>query len=634
MRVESRRNAAPADDPVAELKELAEAGRLAAEYLRAGELVDRLTGRDLIRAGRLLARLDPAGISRENPVMPIVTVGITGHGTLAAVIPALTAQLARHRMVLRPVPTSFDSYVVDLLDPDSEVNRARPDLVLCVLDPDVVFDDVPVPWRPEDVARAAAGRIGLIERIAERFDQAGRGTLALNTLPLLRRHTAALVDHRSRARLGSVWREANIRLLRLAEKHPSVVVLDLEPLVSEGVAVRDERLSLYAKAHLGEELLGAYAVEVGHLIRHLVGHTKKCVVLDLDDTLWGGVLGETGVTGVDLGGTRRGAAFAAFQRVVKQLGAQGVLLAVVSKNEPELVARVFREHPDTVLKETDFVAIVANWEAKHDNLRRLAGDLELSVDSFVFVDDSPFERELVRRELPGVAVVEVDSEPAWHIRNLARDGWFDTRELTADDTARVRRYRDEVARRGFLDRVASTEDYLRELGIRVRIGPATAAQLPRVSQLTLRTNQFNLTGARLQPPEVRELTADPATAPLVIHAEDRFGDQGLVGVIFTRREEDRMWIDNFLLSCRVFSRSIEEACLAWVLRHARDAGAALVLGAYRETARNRRVADFYPRNGFVRVAEYGDQVIFRHDLGELPPPPAHIRIDISEGEPA
>lgn len=634
MRVESRRNAAPADDPVAELKELAEAGRLAAEYLRAGELVDRLTGRDLIRAGRLLARLDPAGISRENPVMPIVTVGITGHGTLAAVIPALTAQLARHRMVLRPVPTSFDSYVVDLLDPDSEVNRARPDLVLCVLDPDVVFDDVPVPWRPEDVARAAAGRIGLIERIAERFDQAGRGTLALNTLPLLRRHTAALVDHRSRARLGSVWREANIRLLRLAEKHPSVVVLDLEPLVSEGVAVRDERLSLYAKAHLGEELLGAYAVEVGHLIRHLVGHTKKCVVLDLDDTLWGGVLGETGVTGVDLGGTRRGAAFAAFQRVVKQLGAQGVLLAVVSKNEPELVARVFREHPDTVLKETDFVAIVANWEAKHDNLRRLAGDLELSVDSFVFVDDSPFERELVRRELPGVAVVEVDSEPAWHIRNLARDGWFDTRELTADDTARVRRYRDEVARRGFLDRVASTEDYLRELGIRVRIGPATAAQLPRVSQLTLRTNQFNLTGARLQPPEVRELTADPATAPLVIHAEDRFGDQGLVGVIFTRREEDRMWIDNFLLSCRVFSRSIEEACLAWVLRHARDGGAALVLGAYRETARNRRVADFYPRNGFVRVAEYGDQVIFRHDLGELPPPPAHIRIDISEGEPA
>jgi FkbH-like protein len=621
-------------DPAAELWALSGSGRLPAEYPRVAGLIGRLTGADLIRAGRLLARLDTEEIRREHPATPVITAGITGHGTLAGLVPALTAQLARHGLVLRPVTTDFDSYVVELLDPDSTLRRARPDLVLCVLDPNVVFDEVPLPWRPEDVARAAADRIGLVERIAATFDEAGHGTLVLNTLPLLRRHAAPLVDHRSRARLGSVWRQANTRLLDLAGRYPSVVVLDLDPVVAQGVPVSDDRLSIYAKAHLTDELLAAYAVEIGHLARQLAGRTKKCLVLDLDNTLWGGVLGDDGVTGIQLGDTHRGEAFVAFQRVVKQLGAQGVLLAVVSKNEPDLVRRVLREHPCAVLAEPDFVEIIANWQPKHDNLSALARALGLSVDSFVFVDDSAFERELVRRELPEVAVVAVDDEPAWHVRNLLRDGWFDVREVTPDDRGRARRYRDEAARRGFLDRFDSIGEYLRELDTRVRIRPVTEAEAARVSQLTLRTNQFNLTGIRLQPREVLELTRQPDALPLGIHAGDRFGDHGLVGAVLARRDGELLRIENFLLSCRVFSRRIEEACLSWVLRHARDTGAAAVEGVYRATAKNRRVAGLYPHHGFVRVAGDGDVLTFRHGLAELPSPPVHVRLEVAEGEPA
>ncbi|MEV0411113.1 HAD-IIIC family phosphatase [Streptomyces sp. NPDC050448] len=621
----------------AELRDLADAGRLMSEYPRAGELMARLSGTELLKAGRLLARLDPEEISKAHPGTPLVTIGVTGHGTLGTLAPALTAQLARHGLVARPVLADFDNYVHELLDPAGELNAARPDLVLCVLDPMIVFDEVPLPWRPEDVERVAADKIGLIERLAARFAERP-GTLVLNTMPLLRAHTGQLVDHRSRARLGAVWREANARLLRLAEDNASVVVLDLEPIVAQGVPVVDDRLSTYAKAHLTDDLLFAYAAEIGHLARQMTGRTKKCLVLDLDDTLWGGVLGDDGVDGIEVGESYRGEAFLAFQKVVRQLGSQGVLLAAVSKNEPESVARALREHPRMAVREEDFVQVIANWQPKHDNLKHLADTLGLSVDSFVFVDDSAFERELVRRELPGVTIVEVDGEPAWHRRNLLRDGWFDVREVTAEDRIRTTRYRDDTARKSFLDSFASTEDYLRELDVRLRIGPATRAEAPRISQLTLRTNQFNMTAERLQPGEVLDLldrTRDPAPLALAVHAGDRFGDHGLVGAILARRDGHVLHIDNFLLSCRVFSRSIEEACLSWVLRHARATGATSVVAAYRETAKNRRVRDFYPRHGFVPTGEDGDTSdgddggvrTFRHALERIEPMPSHIRID-------
>ncbi|MET7938005.1 HAD-IIIC family phosphatase [Streptomyces sp. NPDC005322] len=632
------------DSAAAELRNLAEAGRLVAEYPRAGRLVARLSGADLLRAGRLLARLDPEDISRTHPEVPLVTIGITGHGTLAALAPALAAQLARHGLVARTALSGFDNYVFDLLDPAGALNAARPDLVLCVLDPMIVFDEVPVVWGADDVARVAAEKLALIERLAARFAETP-GTLVLNTMPLLPGHTRQLVDHRSRGRLGAVWREANARLLRLAEDNPSVVVLDLDPIAAQGVPVSDDRLSTYAKAHLTDGLLSAYAAEIGHLARQLTGRAKKCLVLDLDNTLWGGVLGDDGVDGIEIGEGHRGEAFLAFQRVVRQLGAQGVLLAAVSKNEPETVSRALREHPRMALREEDFVHIVANWQPKHDNLRQLAETLGLSVDSFVFVDDSAFERELVRRELPGVAVVDVDGEPAWHRSALLRDGWFDVREVTAEDRVRASRYREGAARKGFLDSFDSTEDYLRELGVHLRIGPATEAEAPRISQLTLRTNQFNLTAERLQPADVLALTKDPAALTLAVHAGDRFGDHGLVGAVLARRDGDLLHIDNFLLSCRVFSRSIEEACLCWVLRQARTTGASAVVGRYRETAKNRRVADFYPRNGFAPIGGpedggpedgapgVGHVLAFRHPLTDIAPVPSHIHLDdTSQGE--
>ena len=452
-----------------------------------------------------------------------------------------------------------------------------------------------------------------------------------NTVPLPHTWATPLVDQRSRARLGVLWREANARLLRLAETHASVVVLDLDPILAEGVPAVDPRLDVYAKAHLSPQLLTRYAREVGHLAANLAGRGRKCLALDLDGTLWGGVLGEDGADGIEAAGGRRGEAFGAVQRVVRQLGSQGVLLAAVSKNDVEQVRAVLREHPDLLVREDGFVRVSANWRPKHENLAELAADLNLAPEALVFADDSAYECGSVRSELPAVAVVHLDGDPALHVSNLLRDGWFDVQELTTEDGERVSRYRDELARKDFLQTFDSLEQYLRELRVVVRLGRARERELARVSQLTLRTNQFNLSAQRLRPAEVAALAADPDGLVLAVHAEDRFGENGLVGAVLAHREADLLHIDNFLLSCRVFSRGIEQACLSTVLRHARDRGVSAVTADYRHTSRNAVVREFYPGYGFVLVRDDGATRTFRHDLGEIVPAPEHVRLHADLG---
>ncbi|TYB45391.1 HAD-IIIC family phosphatase [Actinomadura chibensis] len=612
------------------LLDLHRTGKLVDRYPAVPGLLAGMSGAELVTAGRLLARLDPDEVAAAHPGVPAVTVAVTGHGTLAQLVPPLTAELARHGLLARPLVSDFDRWVFDLGDPDGDLYAAEPDLTLCVLDHMVVFDELPAPWRPDDVERATREKADLVERLAERFQESGRGTLVLNTVPLPHRFAAQLVDHGSRARLGVLWREFNVRLLRLAERFPAVTVLDLDPLVAEGEPATDPRLSQYAKAHLSPGLLARYARQVGHLARHVTGRTKKALVLDLDGTVWGGIVGEAGPEGIEVADGYRGEAFAAFQRVVKQLGAQGVLLAAVSKNDPEPVAAAFRDLPGMTLREDDLVRVVANWRPKHENLTELAAALGIGVDSFVFVDDSPYERGLVRHALPGVAVVAVDEEPALHVEALLRDGWFDARTLTEEDHARVGRYRAELDRKDFLDTFDSLADYLRGLDLTVRIAEADEAQVPRLSQITLRTNQFNLTTVRLQPSEVRALLDGPDTTVLAVEAGDRFGEHGVVGALFLRRDGATLHIDNFLLSCRVFSRGIEQACLAAVLAHARASGAARASGHYRASPKNGKVADFYQRNGFVPAAPGGQgdgtAARFDHDLAGIPDPPEHIHL--------
>jgi FkbH-like protein len=617
----------PEGAPLDELRALHRAGRVAADYPRVAGLLTAVSGADLVRAGRLLQQVPADDILAAAPDTPVVSAVVTGHGTLAALVPALTAELARHGFALRPTVTDHDSWVFELSDPASELYEADPDLALCVLDATAVFDEVPVPWQPQDVRQALDAKVSLIESLGSRFAQTARGTLVLNTIPLPRHFTAQLVDHRSRAQLGALWREANARLLRIAESNPKVVVIDLEPLIAEGVAAYDPRLSVYAKAHVPDALLAALATEVGHLARAVAGRGRKCLVLDLDGTLWGGILAEDGVEEIKIGEGYHGEAFAGFQRVIKQLGSQGILLAVASKNDLEPVRAAMAGHPGMVLREDDFVRVVANWQPKPLNLTALAEDLNIGVDSLVFVDDSPSEVGMVRTALPQVAVVPVGEDPAGHIAALLRDGWFDTRELTAEDRGRGGMYRTEMARKDFQSSFDSIDGYLRALEVTVRLTAVAEADVPRISQTTLRTNQFNLTTRRLQPGDVRALLESPDAVTVAIGAGDRFGSNGTVGAMFAHWQDKVLHLDNMLLSCRVFGRGIEQAALGSLLRYALDHGAEAVAGTYRPTKKNGKLRDFLPANGFTVVEESPDVTVYRHDLTSIAAVPGHLALD-------
>ncbi|MFJ6657166.1 HAD-IIIC family phosphatase [Streptomyces sp. NPDC091377] len=612
----------PAADPVADLHR---SGRLLAEYRRLPALLRGLGDDELQRAGRLLTRLSVDEVLARHPEQPVVSVAVTGHGTVAGLVPPLTAQLARHGLLLRPHVADFGGWLFDLADPASEVYAAGGDLVVCVLDADVVFDEVPRPWRPEDVARVLAEKVRLLDRLAATHASAGSGTLVYTTLPLPREFPAQLADHRSRARLGALWREGNARLLGLMEEHPGLVVLDLDQLLTGPAALGDARLAAYTGTPYTPELTAALARELGHLVRGRSGRAKKVLAVDLDGTLWGGVLGDDGPEGIEVAGGRRGRAFRRLQRALAQLASRGVLLAAVSKNDLEPVRQVLREHPEMTLREDDFVRVVANWEPKHGNLRALAEDLNLGLDSLVFVDDSAYECGLVARELPEVTVLHLDGDPALHTERVLADGWFDVRDVTEDDVRRPARYREELVRKDFLDSFASLDDYLRELEVRVELSAAGAPDTARLAQLTQRTNQFNLTTRRLQQDEIRALAGSPEHLVLALRCGDRFGDNGLVGAVFVRTGGPVWHIENFLLSCRVFARGIEQGCLAALLEHARAAGAEAVEARYTPSAKNGKVKDFYPRNGFAPSGHAEDgSVVFRHTLRRITAVPGHL----------
>jgi FkbH-like protein len=350
---------------------------------------------------------------------------------------------------------------------------------------------------------------------------------------------------------------------------------------------------------LAEHLLAALrAITVGH---------RKVLVLDLDNTLWGGIVGELGAAGVAVGDTPEGEAFVAFQRYLKSLSARGILLAVCSKNDPDDAREPFLRNPNMVLTLDDFVAFEANWQSKPDNLRRIARTLRLSLDSFVFFDDSKAEQEQMRQALAEVAIVNTPADPADYVSALQDGLWFETAAITSEDETRSARYAIERQRRDAEHISSSLEDYLGSLDMRAFVQPVTEEDLPRVVQLLSKTNQFNLTTRRHSRDAVRSIISRPGSLAFTLRLRDRFGDYGLVAVVLAAPASDRaaertLSIDTFLMSCRIIGRTAEHFLIGHLLREAGRLGYKTLRAEYIATAKNRLVDQFYPSVGFTKVS--------------------------------
>jgi FkbH-like protein len=410
----------------------------------------------------------------------------------------------------------------------------------------------------------------------------------------------------------------------LAERAPSYVTIhDVETLAANaGRRIwGNERFFLYAKMPCAPEYLVDYAHSVSSILAAQRGLSRKCLVLDLDNTVWGGVIGDDGLGGIRVGqGDPEGEGFLSFQRYVKNLQMRGVILAVCSKNDERTAREVFEKHPDMILRLDDISCFVANWTDKATNLQSIAQQLNIGLDSLVFIDDNPAERSIIRQMVPEVAVPEVSADPIEFVEVLERHRYFQVATLGSEDFKRTEYYRANMQRAEIQASAGRLEDFLRSLEMTATIGPIQATTLERSTQLINKSNQFNLTTRRRSVAEIMALTQSPDWLTITVSLSDRFGDNGLISVVLGHVQQDTLDIDTWLMSCRVLKRGVEEFLLNYLCEEAAARKLKRIGGEYIPTARNALVRDHYADLGFRNIeTKPGGHTIWQLSIADYEP---------------
>jgi len=530
---------------------------------------------------------------------------------------------------LRVAP--YDQFMQEMIDPGSATSGFSPELAIVVNTP---FNIPTWPEPGDPIGRA----LELAEQVCRHFldpcellhERCGTEVI-LNTFHPFPRRPLGNLGAKSADGAVNFVRRVNVLLGDLAP--PYVHLNDVAWLAQRYGLDRwfDRRLWFEAKQPVSPDYVPEYASNTAAIAAGIFGMSRKCLVVDLDNTLWGGVIGDDGLGGIRLGeGDPIGEVYKEIQQHLKALRARGVLLAVVSKNEEATAVLPFEKHPETVLRPEDFVAFRANWRPKSDNLRELAAELDLGLESFVFLDDNPVEREEVRQALPQVAVPELSDDPSDFVPILDRAAYFETAAVTDEDRRRSDLYRSRSAGRALEARATDMSAFLASLEMRATISPFEETAYRRITQLINKTNQFNLTTRRLTRAEVEGLAADPAVLTRTVRLRDRFGDHGLIAVLSGRLADDVLDIDLWLMSCRVLKRGVERLLLNEVVRAAGDLGAREIRGTYIPSARNQLVRDHYRELGFSPLPSDDGRTRWTVAIDDFEPFETFISIDSTE----
>jgi FkbH-like protein len=542
-------------------------------------------------------------------------LGLLGWSTLSLTADAIMGTGPRFGLAIAVEEGDFGSPLQQALNPASRLNTANLDMLLLATDARALGLAAPAGSAAEADDRVAAALAQVAQIIAGLRPHVGAAilveTLVAPLEPIFGNWDAAS----GVAPLALA--EAFNRALAVWAQTAGVVIVDAARAAATVGLSRwhDPRQWHSAKLAVAPDAAPLHADLVVRVIAAIRGKARKCLVLDLDNTLWGGVIGDDGVEGIVLGqGNARGEAHLAVQQMALDLRARGIILAVCSKNEDAAARLPFRDHPDMLLKESHIAVFQANWQDKASNLRAIAKALNIGVDALVFLDDNPAERAQVRAELPMVAVPEVGSDAALYPRLVLSAGYFELLSLSDEDRLRADLYQKTAERAALAATASDMDGFLRSLEMICTIGPVDRLSRPRVAQLINKSNQFNLTTRRYSEAEVAALEADADVHAIQVRLADRFGDNGLISVIIARREANTWAIDTWLMSCRVLERRIEQAVLAHLVAAARADGALALTGTYIPSAKNMMVADHYARLGFVPTGTEGGTTHWRLDL--------------------
>lgn len=567
----------------------------------AGELIAisrfGLDGNQLGQLGKAIAaRRDDLVATSLRPVR----LAIAATHTLDLMVEALPATGLRHGVLIDIYQADYGQNAQAVLDPGSTLHAFAPDLIWLAFDAAALGLARPR-LDAEGGEQAVRSALDYVLSLRDAARAQGEAGVILQTVPM---PPVALFGSFDACQPGSVrWMVQRFNALLASEgPKPGDVVYDLAATAEQVGLSRWHDAGRWHEAKL-PFALDAVPLAADHLCRVLAaarGLSRKALVLDLDNTLWGGVIGDDGVEGIKLGqGSGVGEAFTAIQHYAQDLRSRGIILAICSKNEDANARLPFREHDEMVLREEDIAVFVANWTDKASNLKYIAQTLNIGTDALVFLDDNPAERERVRQELPEVAVPEVGNDPALYVGLLAGAGYFEAIAFGDEDRKRAEMYQANAQRTSEMQKIGNMDEYLRSLDMVCTIRPFDALGRARTAQLINKSNQFNLTTRRYTEGDVAAMEDDPARFTMQVRLTDRFGDNGMISVVIFAKGAEDWHCDTWLMSCRVLGRRVEEAVLAEAAAAARAAGAKRLIGDYLPSPKNGLVEKHYEKLGFT-----------------------------------
>lgn len=532
-----------------------------------------------------------------------VKIGILSNSTTKLAVTPLVGTALRFGLALDVVEAEFDQIAQEAFSEASSFMGHDLSAVLISID----YRGLPFVVSPGDASAALQNVqdcLAYIRSVIESVRTKSGAQILVQNFAMPAESLSGSYEGRLPGTLTWLLNRLNSELDTLASDNTFIV--DIAGLAANvGLANwHDPTLWNIAKLPFAQKYLPIYADYICRILAARLGKSRRCLILDLDNTLWGGVIGDDGVDGIRIGnGDATGEAHLHVQKIALELRGRGVVLAVSSKNEDATARQPFQEHPDMLLKENHIAVFLANWSDKASNIRAIAATLSLGLDSMVFLDDNPAERLLVRRELPEVAVPELPTDPALYARTLIAAGYFEAITFSDEDRQRATFYQDNARRIQILNGASDMNAYLNSLDMEMTLAPFNSTGRTRITQLISKSNQFNLTTKRYDEIEVEQLEKDPSVFTRQIRLKDTLGDNGMISVVVCRKAADVWEIDTWLMSCRVLGRRVEEAVLHDLVTHAAQAGATRLVGRYIPSTRNVIVKDHYKKLGFQQASE-------------------------------
>src|SRR3989344_1061154 len=558
-------------------------------------------------------------------------IAVLSSSTIKGIKEALFIKCYKLRIIPEILIGGYNQYNQEILDDNSQLYKFKPNLVILFIDTksllgNVFFDYYQLTEEKKDNLFGVI--INQIKLLVDKILHNLNCKIVLHNFEVPINSPLGIIDNKQRLGFIEFVKDINSEISRQFKENNQIFVFDYDAFCSK---CGKENILDYKMYYLGDikirfKYIPRLCEEYISYIKPLLALTKKCIVLDLDNTLWGGVVGEDGFEGIKLGPTPEGRPFLEFQRYLLSLFNIGIILSINSSNNPEDALSVLRTHPHMILKENHFASIKINWDSKISNMKTIAEEINIGLDSLVFFDDNKLNREIIRTALPEVKVVDLPDDPSLYLKTLMELNDFNSYQFSEEDKKRGQMYANERKRQELNKTIMDITEYLKDLNIVVTIEKANSFNIPRISQLTQKTNQFNMTTRRYLEEDIKKFSAGNNFIAVSIKIEDKFGDNGIVGVVIVKREEKKWIIDSFLLSCRVIGRRVEETILAYILEEAKKERVNTLIGEFISTKKNIPAKEFYKKNGFELIEEKDGRQLWEFPIEKKYKYPEFIRI--------